>query len=283
MFHFYVHWLGKLLLSEIRQPTEYAALEDTFSAVLHRIDQAMRWRAVYPFKPIPPPYEILTRYSKPPEELQHVARSQLEKLITVADVKKGEPCMLSGSTLAGYFVIFVQSSNSVYSVPPKQKGRKRNRDLGKPMSGLDVDALLGQERPGRKKISAENAIPEFKQLLATTQDPRGIVDASRQMSEVIVSQVKHSLGDSGYGQAIEGLRVMREELTAYEEPRLYNDFIRDLKASLQAGKLDGERKEMWWLLRRNRLGLITHKESDVSEVEDEEARLVSISLYHLTS
>ena len=63
---------------------------DTFSPVLHRIDQAVRWRAVYPGEPIPPPYEILTKYSKPPEELQRKARRDLEKVVAAADVKKGK-------------------------------------------------------------------------------------------------------------------------------------------------------------------------------------------------
>lgn len=64
-------------------------MEDTYSPLLHRIDQAVRWRAIHPSEPIPPAPEILTRYSKPPIELERKARPQLEKLIAAADVKKG--------------------------------------------------------------------------------------------------------------------------------------------------------------------------------------------------
>jgi len=64
-------------------------MTDTYSPILHRIDQAVRWRAVHPTEPIPPPYEILTRYSKPPEELVAKSKRQLEKLVAAADVKKG--------------------------------------------------------------------------------------------------------------------------------------------------------------------------------------------------
>jgi ATP-dependent DNA helicase 2 subunit 2 len=159
-------------------------------------------------------------------------------------------------------------------VPPKQKGRKRSRDLVKPLSGLNVEELLGREK--RTKISHENAIPEFKQMLATTEDLGAIQDASKQMSQVIETQIKHSLGDSGYGRAIEGLRVMREELTALEEPGIYNDFIKDLKQKLLAGDLGGDRREMWWEIRRNQLGFITKKVSSLSEVTDEEAKQVSV-------
>lgn len=79
------------ILTPHSEPTEYMPMSETYSPVLHRIDQAVRWRAVHPDEPIPPPYEILTRYSKPPEELVANAKHQLNKLISAANVKKGNP------------------------------------------------------------------------------------------------------------------------------------------------------------------------------------------------
>ena len=72
------------------RPAEYMAMADTFSPVLHRIDQAVRWRAVHPTEPVPPPYDILTKYSKIPEDLQVASQPPLAKLMKVADVKKGK-------------------------------------------------------------------------------------------------------------------------------------------------------------------------------------------------
>lgn len=173
---------------------------------------------------------------------------------------------------------------AILQVPPKPKGRRhQNRDSAKPLSGLNVDELLGREK--RSSISAANAVPEFKQLLATAQDPHAIEDASKQMSHIIRSLIQHSLGDSGYGRALEALRVMRDELMALEEPRSYNDFLRRLKQDLLRGALQGDRKEMWYEIRRHQLGLITAREVaevadvDMADVEgvvsDEEAKLVS--------
>lgn len=156
-------------------------------------------------------------------------------------------------------------------MPAKAKG-KRYRDAVKPLSGLDVDSLLGKEK--RAKISNDNAIPEFKQMLETTEDPNGIEEAAKQLSAIIREQITESFGDSGYGRAIEELRVMKEELTSLEEPLLYNNFIRDLKKGLLAGELGGERREMWWEIRKNRLGMIDSKKSEVSEVTEEEAEEV---------
>ena len=56
-----------------------------------------------------------------------------------------------------------------------------------------------------------------------------------------------------------------------DEPALYNDFLRELKQKLLAGELGGERKEMWWLVRVNRLGLIQKRESEQSDVTEEDA------------
>ena len=78
-------------------------MTDTFSPVLHRIDQAVRWRAVHPTDPIPSPYEILTRFSQPPEEILGEAKRRLDKLIRCAEVKKGKlPQPLFNSLLIVY-------------------------------------------------------------------------------------------------------------------------------------------------------------------------------------
>lgn len=82
--------VSKTELKYYSNPTEYMPMEETFSPVLHRVDQAIRWRAVHPDEPVPPPYEILTRFSKQPEELQVKAKRYLEKLVAAAEVKKGK-------------------------------------------------------------------------------------------------------------------------------------------------------------------------------------------------
>jgi ATP-dependent DNA helicase 2 subunit 2 len=138
-----------------------------------------------------------------------------------------------------------------------------------------VDALLNLE-PKRTKISAENAIPEFKQTLSRADSVDAIHDAVKQMADIIETQIKHSLGDANYDRVVEGLGTMREELVDYEEPSSYNDFLRRLKGKLLAEELGGDRRELWWLVRRNKLGLIDKsvvESSGVSEVEAQEVSL----------
>lgn len=142
------------------------------------------------------------------------------------------------------------------------------------MSGLDVDALLNQE-PKRARISAENAVPEFKQMLARAESVETIHEAVKQMATIIETQIKNSLGDANYDRVVEGLGTMREELVDYEEPALYNDFLRELKGKILREELGGDRLELWWLVRKGRLGLIDRTTSDRSEVSEEEAKEVS--------
>lgn len=153
-------------------------------------------------------------------------------------------------------------------VPPKAKGR-RNRETIKPISGLDVDALLGDDK--KSNISPENAVPGFKQMLAATEDLSEIEEAAKQMGVIIRSLVTDSFGDSKYAQAVEAVGVMHEELTNLEEPGLYNTFVRDLKKQLLSGALGGDRRDFWFKIRVSRLGLIDTKQSEVSDVTPEEA------------
>jgi ATP-dependent DNA helicase 2 subunit 2 len=227
-------------------PAEYAKPEDTYSPLVHRINQIIRWRATHSdlSLPMPPPPPILTKYANPPEELFESSTKQLEALKQAAKVSK---------------------------VPPKVKGRgKRNRaERDKPLSGLDIDALLGN--PKRVKIDPANLIPSFKNALAASDDLETIQEAADSMSSEIRTLIKGSVGDSGYGRALEALRVMRDELTELEEPEIWNAFIRGLKADLLEGKLNGNRKDMWWKIRGSKYGLVDRKRSLVSEVTEDEA------------
>lgn len=141
------------------------------------------------------------------------------------------------------------------------------------MSGLDVDELLRREK--RAKISPNNAIPEFKQMLASAETIDAVRDAVSQMEGIIENHIRSSFGDANYDRVIEELGVLREELIAYEEPGLYNDFLRRLKDKILNEELGGDRRELWWLIRRQRVGLIDKKASDRVEVTEQEAKEVS--------
>ncbi|PTB64272.1 SPOC domain-like protein [Trichoderma citrinoviride] len=234
-------------MDEDGQPAEYATIDELYNPAIHRIGHAIKQRAIHPEKPVPEIPPVLLRFAQPPTELVETVQSKIDSLVHAADVKK---------------------------VPPKAKG-KRQRETVKPISGLDVDALLGEEKKG--SISPENAIPDFKRALNASEEVEQIADATKQMGAIVRSLITDSFGDSKYAQAMEGIGAMREELINLEEPGLYNDFVRDLKKSLLSGALGGDRRDFWFKMRWAKLGLVDRKQSEVSTVTVEEADEVSRS------
>lgn len=116
-------------------------------------------------------------------------------------------------------------------------------------------------------------------MLDTAEDVDSIGRAVKQLSTIIENWIKHSLGDSAYDKAVEAIGVMRKECIEMEEPGLYNDAMKNLKGKIVGEELGGERGEMWWKIRSNKLGLIDNKISPVSEVDEEEAKAVSSSSF----
>ncbi|OTA60441.1 SPOC domain-like protein [Hypoxylon sp. EC38] len=240
---------------QVYRTQEYAAVEDVFCPPLHRINQVVRHRAIYPDQPLPPVAPILLKYSNPPDDLVIKAKTKLEDLIEEARVKK---------------------------VPPKAKGRREKGHKPEPISGLDVDALLSQPQNKRKKIDPENVIPSFKQMVEYADEEHEIEDAAKQMGAITRSLITNSLGDSGYDRAVENIGALRDMMEKMEMPALYNSFLRDLKKRLLSGELGGDRRELWWQMRgaRATLGLIDKSVFEHSDVTTEEASEVCATSKH---
>ena len=171
-------------------------------------------------------------------------------------------------------------ANKTKTVPAKAQGRRGRKEPVKPLSGLDIDSLLGESK--RTTISVDNAIPEFKQTLATAEDDATVETATKQMGAIVRKLIQDSFADLFYGRAAENLRVMREELVNLELPALYNKFLTGLKKSILSGELNGDRREMWFKhIIGGRLSLVTQEESEVSEVTADEAK--AVSLYAVSS
>lgn len=166
------------------------------------------------------------------------------------------------------------STADSFKVPPKTKGKRKGRDAITPLSGLDVESLLNSQK--RLKISAENAIPEFKQLLVTSESDETVEDAADQMGAIIRGLVSTSTGNAEYDRAIENMKVMRDQSIKYDLVEKYNGFLHDLKSKVAKAELGGDRREFWFqAVKQNRLGLIDSETTSTSTVTHQEAREVS--------
>ncbi|KAH6654350.1 SPOC like C-terminal domain-containing protein [Truncatella angustata] len=228
---------------------EYATVDDAYSPALHRINQVVRHRAIHHDKPVPPIPPILLKYAMPDQELVETAKSRLEDLIAVAEIKK---------------------------VPPKATGKRRRQEQKgvKPISGLDVDALLREPANKRTKVDPDNAIPSFKQMMDASEEESVFADAAKQMGDVIRQLLTNNMGGVNDDRAIENLGVFREYMINFEEPKLYNDFLKGFKSQLLSGALgkeSGGGREFFRKMRFSKLGLIDDVISDVSKVTSEDA------------
>ncbi|KAL9485004.1 hypothetical protein ACSS6W_003793 [Trichoderma asperelloides] len=236
------------------EPAEYATIDEIYNPAIHRINHAIKQRAVYPEKPVPEIPPVLLRFAAPPTELVETVQATIDSLIKAADVKKGEdtfPPLL----LKFYSLTYPQCH-------PKLRVNAREKPLNLSQAWIP-----------------ENAIPDFKRALNSSEEVEQIADATKQMGAIVQSLITDSFGDNKYAQAMESIGVMREELTNLEEPGQYNDFVRDLKKNLLSGTLGGDRRDFWFKMRWAKLGLINQSQSEASTVTLEEADEVSSAAY----
>lgn len=76
-----------LLTIAYRNPAEYAALDDLYSPIIHRVNEVIRARAVDETGSIEKIPAVLLKYAHPPEALVRKAQPTIDKLIKAADVK----------------------------------------------------------------------------------------------------------------------------------------------------------------------------------------------------
>lgn len=239
------------------EPTEYAPPDETFSPKLHRINQVIKHRAIFPDEEPPEPHEALLRYSQPPADLIDKSKPALNRAIQAADVKP---------------------------IPQRARGKRAGgKQPPKPISELDVSSLLasgagGQETQGRsrERIDPRNAIPEFKQMFdraynSDEPDMNGVRSACEQLGKIIFDLVKHSVGNSGFPRALERMNVMRLQCIEGDVPEPYNEFAQELKGKILAGELGEGRREMLFEMRSHRYGLIQFVKDDHGGVSKEEA------------
>lgn len=254
---------------------------DLYSPVIHRVNQAIRARAVDPDAPVGEITPLLIKYSKPSAKLVTNAKREIEALKKAANVKKGESVVWRRGEGLAY-------ANTAPAAPPKVIGKRQREPSKKPISNIDIEAILSEGLLSRKKqITQDNSIPEFKQALRLlsmeSDDEKHFVSAVNDMTKVIHTLIRDSMGDQHYDRAIENVGVMREQLISLEVPGLYNDFLNDLKTKLKSGALGDDRRDFWVKIRfPGRLGLIHKGQSEYSNISEEDARKVG-SLFRLLS
>jgi hypothetical protein len=108
--------------------------------------------------------EVLTKYSHPPPELVKGSEKVVKNLIEAFNVKKGSPP--------------APPQSSKRKVPPKKLAKRKRVDDIKPVSGLDIEAILAKgasssenKRPRLEgKIGSEDPAKDFKTLIENEEN-----------------------------------------------------------------------------------------------------------------
>ncbi|KAF2209263.1 hypothetical protein CERZMDRAFT_113966 [Cercospora zeae-maydis SCOH1-5] len=233
--------------NEDGSPVEYGDPNDTYTPKLHRLQHVIHHRAIFPEANPPAARPVILKYSQPPEELVTKAMPVLERVIQAGEVKK---------------------------VPPKARGKRSNRkESSKPLSDLDVAALLAQDpRRKSKRIDPKNAVPEFIQLVESAGGLQEFEEACKQLKFIIHDWIKHSVGNSAYGRAVEAIGAMRKACEDMEHPGPFHSFLAELKQKLLGGELGGDRKDMWFRVRQNKMRPLLKTECQGSDFTEEMSR-----------
>lgn len=232
----YVDAMDVMNLEGLNDPSvTFAQPDDIFSPLLHRVHQVIRARATAPDEnTLPDINPVLVSYSTIPAILE--GEEELARLKQVADV---------------------------HLVPAKAKGRKIGRE--KPLSGLDVTKLL-EERTKAQRIHRDNPVPEFRQMIRSVQREQEIQPLVKQMGDIIKATIQESVADLQYPQAVECLKVLRDECLDLDVFEFYDTFIRELKTFLE-----GDRRDFWSRVRKEKLGLVLPSEDERSTVTPEDS------------
>ncbi|BFZ63743.1 ATP-dependent DNA helicase yku80 [Saitoella coloradoensis] len=230
-------------------PVDLIKPEDTYNAVVYRINQALIHRAVHPGAKLPPIPESILKYSKPVPEIANRMEGPLKALERACDIKR---------------------------VPPRVIG-KRRRDAEpelKPAPGLDLEDLLFQKpkvetpstQPEVTTISQEDPVRDFEAMLRS-EKPGVLEKAFAQMRAIIPTVIAAGEDD----KALNALHTFRKNAEELEEVDLYNEFIYELKPSIFRGELGDDRSSFWGKLVDARLGLVSKFERKDSSISVEEA------------
>ena len=113
-----------------------------------------------------------------------------------------------------------------------------------------------------------NPIEDFKKMVNDRKVDR-VGDAVNQMQNLIERFVKNSLKGDLYQKAIECLNHLRGACVKEDEAPAFNKFMDRIKKMFA----HGSHKEFWIEVVKNKLSLITKKESSISSsVTEEEAK-----------
>ncbi|KAG5372270.1 ATP-dependent DNA helicase II subunit 2 [Yarrowia sp. C11] len=228
----------------------WLTMEDCFNPSIHHIKNVVKECAVsQDYDKIPEPLPILTRFSKPAEELTEEAKPQLELLKHLFEIKEqfkeakkrktevtvgrtdldldallnGEPEIKSESSQTPSVSVKIESSSQ--AAPPSSQNTQQ--------PSLDPENISPELVRALNKLDTKaNSDEEFK---------AGATILYQQTITLLEQKIESSKGNDAYNEVVGVLLTMHEQADEMEIPDVFNAAKDQLVKKLESGDLGGDR------------------------------------------
>ncbi|XP_019189359.1 PREDICTED: ATP-dependent DNA helicase 2 subunit KU80 [Ipomoea nil] len=213
--------------------------EFTPNPVLQRYYHYLEMKSKHHDAAVPPLDEILRRITDPDPELLSQNKTVVDEFRRCFELKDN----------------------------PKMK-KSRKRLIREKPTGSDEEGERASTKVKSEKIGNINPVQDFEDMISRRDSPEWVNKAIQEMKNKIFYLVENSLEGDTYQKALECLVALRNGCIVEQEPKQFNDLLRNLYASCKEKDLRSFCKQ----LESHGIALITKTEAPDSDVLESEAR-----------
>lgn len=232
------------------EPLEDLKPRNVPNVALHRIQEAIKLRALHPNSKIPELNPSLARLVERNKNLWEGAKNEIEQLENLFPVKKIEAA----------------TKRAVDLVWGAQTTPADGNDLASKRTKLGDDSLKSLAGEKVSVINSTDPVGDFKKMIHR-RDMDMVEEAFSQLKKMVINIVDSSFMNQNFEKAIDCVKVMREEAIKEDEPKVFNDYLKELMDTYK------DRKNGFWneIQSVNKITLISNAECDESDISPEEA------------
>ncbi|KAK3036017.1 hypothetical protein RJ639_030718 [Escallonia herrerae] len=264
---------------------EEEALQPDFTPnpVLERFYHHLELKSRHPDAALTPLDDTLKKITEPDPELISRNKSVIDEFRRLFELKENPKVFLL-SHFQSLIVLSVfekcwASKSKAGILQLKKSNRRLLRDrssgsneegqgLGNDNDDEGVTALVSTSTVKVEKIGDSTPVQDFEAMMSCRDSPEWISKAIEEMKRKIFNLVEDSCDGDTYQKALELLAALRNGCILEQEPKQFNDFLRQLCKFCQENNLGSFCES----LASKGITLITKNEAQDSEITEDEAR-----------
>ncbi|KAL5712525.1 ATP-dependent DNA helicase II subunit 2 [Ranunculus cassubicifolius] len=245
-----------VMMLDLASPGKEEALLPDFTPnpVLERFYRLLELKSKNPEASVPPLDTTLKRITEPDPELLSQNKPILDEFSKQFELKEN-PKMKKALKR-----IWRDRSTRSIEEPPNGTGdllALESSSSAKPESSTEVD-----------RIGSSTPVQDFESMMARRDSKKWVDKAIKDMKSYIFDLLENSYKGDTYDKALDCLVALRKGCILEQEPKEFNDFLRDVTKFCHKKDLGG----FYEVLGEKHISLITKTEAIDSEVGDEEAK-----------